>query len=64
MTEQFAPDPKEPTRCQCVRNHTTFVDGEWPQCDGHGEFNGLCEGCYETHGHMLELKKVSGEQAS
>lgn len=58
------PDPNQTERCQCVRDHDTLIDGDWAQCMRDGEYNGLCQGCYEVHGHMLELKKVSDEQAS
>ena len=53
-TRKYKPNPWQPHRCQCVRDHATLIDGDYPQCGGNGEYNGLCEGCYAVHGEFLE----------
>jgi hypothetical protein len=54
-TRKYTPNG-ERGQCQCVRNHSTLIDGDISQCgagitdEGH---NGLCEGCWNTHGQYL-----------
>ena len=53
---EYKPDGKEGT-CQCVRDHATLIDGTIYQCSNTpAPYNGLCEGCWQTHGEAMQAK--------
>jgi hypothetical protein len=60
----YYPDGKK-GRCQCVRDHNTLIDNTIDQCgsgitdEGH---NGLCEGCWNTHGEALVSGKIKRQE--